>query len=361
MFGKSAGAGLLLLCAMLALSNLGCPHNVPQDLATGNDGKVKGARPITMENGEGKAKGVVTYPGGDRVDWKAIELPPNVRGQINVRLQWQPPRPGLQLAFDVFDEYNQLVGQSKRTSRKRSTSRLREATIDNARGKYFIRVYAAGRGDAGTYKLTVDFKENNGPIALDLSKVEIPDPPKLAAVPEIEIGCDEFTFDLKIPACKNVCPTSNAPAGWLACKGKCPDPPDVNNSACWNKMPCPTPPDRRVIACPKSKWPKCMNINNPDSQNPNCDDATAPPVTARVIKTEVQGSDTIITIAAGLDQGVTTAWKGHVLRGDGDAPMDGGEVIVIRVVGKRETLGKVHLTTDQISANPRVKLTPPPK
>lgn len=361
MFGKSAGAGLLLLCAMLALSNLGCPHNVPQDLATGNDGKVKGARPITMENGEGKAKGVVTYPGGDRVDWKSIELPPNVRGQINVRLQWQPPRPGLQLAFDVFDEYNLLVVQSKRTSRKRSTSRLREATIDNARGKYFIRVYAAGRGDAGTYKLTVDFKENNGPIALDLSKVEIPDPPKLAAVPEIEIGCDEFTFDLKIPACKNVCPTSNAPAGWLACKGKCPDPPDVNNSACWNKMPCPTPPDRRVNACPKSKWPKCMNINNPDSQNPNCDDATAPPVTARVIKTEVQGSDTIITIAAGLDQGVTTAWKGHVLRGDGDAPMDGGEVIVIRVVGKRETLGKVHLTTDQISANPRVKLTPPPK
>ena len=30
-------------------------------------------------------------------------------------------------------------------------------------------------------------------------------------------------------------------------------------------------------------------------------------------------------------------------------------------VGKRETIGKVHLTTDQISANPRVKLTPPPK
>jgi hypothetical protein len=49
-----------------------------------------------------------------------------------------------------------------------------------------------------------------------------------------------------------------------------------------------------------------------------------------------------------------------VLRGDGDSPMDGGDVIVIRV-GKRETIGKVHLTTDQISANPRVKLTPPPK
>jgi hypothetical protein len=47
-----------------------------------------------------------------------------------------------------------------------------------------------------------------------------------------------------------------------------------------------------------------------------------------------------------------------VLRGDSDNAMDGGDVTVIRV-GKRETIGKVRLTTDQISANPRVKLSPP--
>jgi hypothetical protein len=358
MFGKSAGAGRLVLGAIALVT--ACAHNVPQDSASGADSRPKGAKPINLENGEGKAKGIVTYPGGDRVDWKVLDLPANIRGQIDVKLQWQPPRPGLQLAFDVFDEYNTPIVQSKRTSRKRSTSRIRTATIDNAKGKYFIRVYAVGRGDAGAYKLTVDFKENTGPIALDLSKVDIPEPPKLAAVPEIEIGCDEFTFDVKVPACKNICPTSNAPPGWPACKGKCPDPPDVNNSACWNTMPCPNPPDRRVKACPKAKWPKCLDINNPDPQNPNCDDATAPPVTARVIKTEIQQNDTIITIAAGTDQGVSKAWKGHVLRADSDSPMDGGDVIVIRV-GKRETIGKAHLTTDQISANPRVKLIPPPK
>src|SRR3569833_2009581 len=358
MFGTSAGAGLVAL-GVIALVTA-CAHNVPQDSASGPDAKPKGAKPINLENGEGKAKGIVTYPGGDRVDWKVFELPPNIRGQIDVKLQWQPPRPGLQLAFDVFDEYNTPIVQAKRTSRKRSSSRSRTATIDNAKGKYFVRVYAVGRGDAGAYKLTVDFKENNGPIALDLSKVEIPEPPKLAAVPEIEIGCDEFAFDVKVPACKNVCPTSTAPPGWPACKGKCPDPPAVNTSACWNTMPCPNPPDRRVKACPKSKWPKCMDINNPDPQNPNCVDATAPPVTGRVIKTEIQQNDTIVTVAAGSDQGVSKAWKGHVLRGDSDTPMDGGEVTVIRV-GKRETIGKVHLTTDQISANPRVKLIPPPK
>jgi len=74
----------------------------------------------------------------------------------------------------------------------------------------------------------------------------------------------------------------------------------------------------------------------------------------------VQGTDVLITIAVGLDQGVGKTWHGHVLRGDSDTPMDGGEVTVIRV-GKRETVGKVHLTTDQISSNPRVKLSPPPK
>ena len=337
---------------------LSCAHNVPQDKASGADKATKGAKPLTLENGEAKAAGIVTYPGGDRVDWKVVELPEKQRGVLDVKLQWTPPRPGLQLAFDVFDEWNTPIVQSKKTGKKRSTSRVRTATIEDAKGKYYIRVYAVGRGDAGKYKLTVEFKESNGAMAIDLTKVEIPDPPKLAAVPEPEAVCDEFTFDIKNPACRNVCPSANAPPGWPACKGKCPDPPDVNNSACWNTMPCPNPPDRRVKACPKSKWPKCADINNPDPNNPNCDDAKADPIMGRVIKTEIQGGEVLITVSGGSDQGVGPKWKGQVLRGDSESPLDGGAFSVIRV-GKRETIGKVKLTTDQIGANPRVKLSPP--
>jgi len=354
MLGKSAGRGAACLAVLVALS---CAHNVPQDASTGNDGKIKGAKPVTLENGEGTANGIVTYPGGDRVDWKLVELPEKVRGVLDVKLTWTPPRPGLQLAFDIFDEYNTPIVQSKKTSKKRSRSRVRTATIDGAKGKYFIRVYAVSRGDAGKYKLTVDFKEMSGPIAFDMSKLEIPEPPKLAAVPEAEIPCDEFAFDQKNPACKLVCPQTGAPPGWPACKGKCPDPPDINNSACWDKMPCPNPPDRRIKACKPTQFAKC-NLAAPDPGNPNCDNAKADPVTGRVIKNEVQGSDVIITIAAGTDQGVAKTWRGHVLRGETDSPMEGGDVTVVRV-GKRETLGKVHLTTDQIGANPRVKLSPP--
>ncbi|HEV7559048.1 MAG TPA: hypothetical protein VGO00_26425, partial [Kofleriaceae bacterium] len=138
-----------------------------------------------MDNGEGKTHGVVTYPGGDRVDWKLVELPDKKRGDLDVKLSWTPPRPGLQLAFDVVNEWNEIVGSSaKKSSAKHAKGRTREATIAGAHGKYFIRIYAVNRGDAGTYRLVVDFKETTGQLAFDINKLDIPDPPKLAAVPE---------------------------------------------------------------------------------------------------------------------------------------------------------------------------------
>ena len=349
MLGKSVRTGALFLLA------LSCARNVPQDSASGVDGKIKGAKAITFENGEGKSKGIVTYPGGDRVDWKLVELPAKIRGTLDVKLQWTPPRPGLQLAFDVFDEWNTPIIQSKKEGGKHRHGRVRTATIDGARGKYFIRVYALGRGDAGAYKLTVDFKESTGPIQIDLSKVDIAEPPKLAAIPEAEVPCDEFQFDMKNPACKNVCPKSGAPPGWPPCRNICPDPPDPKNEACWDKI-CPTPPTKRARACKLSVFPPCDKAA-PDPDNPKCD-LKADPVTGRVIHVENSGSDVNITIGVGLEQGVQKNWKGRVLRGDSDAPLDGGDVTVIHV-GKRDTLGKVHLTTDVISANPKVKLSPP--
>jgi len=48
------------------------------------------------------------------------------------------------------------------------------------------------------------------------------------------------------------------------------------------------------------------------------------PVTARVIRTEVQESDTLITIAAGSEQNVDKRWSGSVLRGESETTIDGG-------------------------------------
>ena len=60
MLGKSAGA---VVCGILLA--LSCAHNVGQDEHTGEDGRPKGARPLTLDNNEAKTKGIVTYPGGD--------------------------------------------------------------------------------------------------------------------------------------------------------------------------------------------------------------------------------------------------------------------------------------------------------
>jgi hypothetical protein len=345
--------GARLVVGFLAASLLaGCPHNVGQSTKSGSDATPKGAKEIKIENGEGKAYGIVTYPGGDRVDWKVFETPDKKRGSVELTLSWTPPRPGLQLAFDVFDEWNAPIVASKKGG-KNSKSRSRSASVPSAKGKYFVRVYAVGRGDAGKYTLTVEFKETVAGPALD-----IPDPPKLADVPGPDAVCDEFQFDVKNPACKTVCPAAGAPPGWPACKGKCPTPPDANEPSCWPTMPCPKgQPDERIKACKPSDWPPCPNKKDPDMSNPNC--RIAPnPVVGRIIGREQQGSQLILTVGAGSEQGVGKGWGGQVIKGSdiNDRAVSGGDITIVRI-DKTTTIVSTKLTADQLG--PYVRLTPP--
>ena len=329
---------------------------MPQNANTGADGKEKGARPITLDNGEGKAKGIVTYPGGDRVDWKLVELPEKQSGTLDFELKWVPPRPGLQLSFDVFDEWGTEIVQSKKQGKGRH-GKIRTAQIDGARGKYFIRIYAVGRGDAGKYTMTVDFKPGEGD--LDWTKVDIPDPPRLAAVPTVDEPCDDFNFDPKKPECRIFCPSANAPPGWPPCASKCPDPPDPQKQACWDKV-CPAPPTTASKMCmsnPKKYFPPCPTPTTIDPDNPNCP-KNAPPIATRVVDVSVQGSEVLVTLPVGSDRGVTTDWHGTLLRGETSDPVDGGDITIVRVAAK-QTLGKVRLTADQVNRNLKVKLTPP--
>jgi hypothetical protein len=233
---------------------------------------------------------------------------------------------------------------------------VRTATIELAKGKYFVRVYAPTRGDAGKYKLTVDFKEGGGATTVDWTKVEIPDPPKLAALPEIITPCDDTNFDPKKPECRTFCPQLNPPRGWPACKGVCPDPPDPTNEACWDKV-CPTPPTSRAKACKMKDFPPC-DFTSPDPDNPKCN-VKADPKTARIIGNQVQGSNVLITIALGSDSPpFSNKWTCKVMQGSGSTPLAGGEVTLVRV-DKKASLGTVHLTLDQLEANSSVRCTAP--
>lgn len=344
----------LFVALLLGLVIAACAHNVSQDVATGTDGKMKGAKELKLDNGEARSSGIVTYPGGDRVDWKLLELPEGQRGNIDIKLTWAPPRPGLQLGFEVYDAYNYKVASAK--GKAGSNSRTRRGKVENAKGKYFIRVFAVNRGDAGKYKLAVTFAEANAAVAFDLTKVSIPEPPRLPAIPAAVEACSDDNFDPKKQNCKGFCPSFGAPDGWPPCAGKCPSPPSVDIVSCRATMPCPEPPDIRVKACKPSDWPPCDDAKF-DTKNPNC--KKRKPLKGNIIKATVDGSTVEIVFNPCAERGIEVGWAGAILRGStGDAPLAGGE-FVVSSAGKRECRAKVKLNQDAVLSNRRVELYPP--
>ncbi|HEY4177651.1 MAG TPA: hypothetical protein VGM90_12485 [Kofleriaceae bacterium] len=298
------GSSLALLAA--------CANTVPQDRSTGPDGKLKGAVPVALEEGEGKTHGIVTYPGGDRVDWKKIELPKDQRGRLDLEMTYSTPRPGLKVTFDVFDQWQTPVKLAAL-----GRGHTKSMSIDRARGTYFVRVYAPKRGDAGTYKLKADFQpeETQGPW--NPHDLNIADPPRLPEVPAPPpTSCPQY--DASNPVCQTVC-APGSPANLKVCLPPEPPPPP----------PKPVEPEKVL-----------------------------PPAYGRVMKQEV-GPDgsTIVTLSVGADNGVTKDWKGTLQLGEKDSPLSNGKLTIIRV-NKRTTTAKVELQPDVVSKNPNVVFKP---
>lgn len=304
---------------------IGCANNVPQDRQTGPDGKVKGAVPLAFENGEARTRGIVTYPGGDRIDWRVIELPEKQKGKLDLQLTWRTPRPGLQVAFDVFDQYNHPIVAAGGGGKQRAT-RTRTATINDAIGKYFVRIYAPKRGDAGAYVLKANFvPEKDDDI--DVTKVPIPDPPRLAALPEPKASCPQF--DPKNDACRTECPF-DAPAGWSGCKSR-----DDAEQA-------------KIDADLRRKQREECLKNQPKAFN------------ARIIHVEVTGEVVTVKLDTGSDEqpGLTTGWGAKVLGAGSEKPLANGSVRLVSV-GRQQTKATSGLTVDQLTNNPWVRLSPP--
>lgn len=299
---------------------VGCAHSVPQDKSTGPDGRQKGALPIALQEGEGKAHGIVTYPGGDRVDWKSIELPAGQKGKLDLELKYQTPRPGLQVTFDVFDQWNTPVSKASR-------GRVQMTTIDDAAGKYWIRIYAPKRGDAGMYNLVARFDATDD--GKPRAPIEVPDPPKLPAVPEVEPDCLEF--DPKVKACQKVCPEFGAPPGWKACADKV------------------KAEEQQKAAEEAAKAEAERQRNKPK------------PMDKRILTASVEGGETKIIIGIGTQAQplLDTTWRAEIINTQTGKPLTGGTVTLVRV-GTTQTVAKVKLPTDIVNQNLTVRLTPPP-
>jgi hypothetical protein len=305
---------------------VGCANNVPQDRSTGPDGRLKGATPLTFENGEARTKGIVTYPGGDRIDWRIIELPEKQKGTLDLQLTWKTPRPGLQVAFDVFDEWNRPIVAA---SGGRRGGRTRTATINDAIGKYFVRIYAPKRGDAGAYVLKASFEPQDTTGGIDIRTLPIPDPPKLAAVPEPDPDCP--TFDPQNKACHKSCPF-DAPEGWKGCKER------------------------------DEKKQKQIDADARAAARATCLANAPKELRRRIIHVEVSGDTVNVKIDVGTDDQalLDTGWSAKVLQGDTEKVISSGATVSLRSVGKQITRGSSGLTVDQLNSNPWVRLTPPP-
>jgi hypothetical protein len=307
--------GVWLLASITCFGCFGaCANNVSQSANTGPDGFQKGAKVIKIESDEVKERGIVTYPGGDRVDWKLIELPAGKKGRLDLAMTWTTPRPGLQLAFDVFDEWNTpIVAAAKGQGR----GRVREASVDPARGKYFVRIYAPKRGDAGTYTFTAAFHEQE--VRKPPPQIEIPDPPKLADVPIQYPPCDNF--DRQNPNCDGACPP-DAPPNWKGC-------PKTGTGSTGT-----TPTTTTTVTTPPP----------PPSK----------PVTARIMGVSVVGAELELTILVGKKAGIADSWK---LKMKGGGQMKTVQYSYVRVDDDK-TIVRVKMNAQDQKAFPELYLEP---
>jgi hypothetical protein len=341
--------------ALFVVAAVACARNVKQDAKSGPDAKYKGAKSIKLQNNQGEASGIVTYPGGDRVDWKLVEIPATQSGKLEIELSWKPPRPGLDLSVDVYNEYGRKLGgtgaakKAKKSKKKKNKNKRskKSLTIEGAKGKIYLEVYASTRGDAGKYKVKVKFAEEVAHVVpvFDPGTVEIPQPPKLASVP---LPCDENNIDPKNPECKGMHPPCDPKA------------PDDNNPRCKGvKKPCdPQLLDPLNPAC-LPYYPDCDPLKI-DPKNPKCQGVTKPPaepLEASIVAVDPASSGTIITINRGTKDGIDTKWTGDVVDSTGRVVSQGG--FKVYKVQAKQCFAKVKLSKSQIDKTPQVKLYPP--
>ncbi len=305
MAGKSFALVPTLALAIAMLTS--CPSNISQKANSGKDYRSKGAKKIRPDGKKRwrSSRDVVTYPGGDREDWKVLEIPEGTPpGNLSVSVKFTNPRPRLDVAFQVYDQYMKRIGRAKPSKGDTLADRGIEGDSKTVKingvtpGKYFVRIYAHRRTDAGKYRVTAKFSEKK--LVVSLGDTEIPEPPKLAAVPDVPIPVDAGPVVVEEP------------------------------------KPCP---------------------NDPNRMQPDCTDKVEP-MKGRIVEYTVSArGGIVITVLRGTNDKVDKGWKGRVVDKSGNK-VEGGDFVVTSVNAKKSK-GKVTLSVDQVKANKQVILSPP--
>ena len=81
------------------------------------------------------------------------------------------------------------------------------------------------------------------------------------------------------------------------------------------------------------------------------------PVVARVVGIEIMGESVVVTVAAGMDQGITKRAHARFRDGKTKKLLAGGEAVLIRV-DKRTAVLKTSLPAERVRANRFVQFDP---
>lgn len=306
MLGIRARNTIIIGFSIALGTSFGCLTNVDPKKNSGKDRSRKKAKKIELEGGEARIRDIVTWPGGDRVDWKTFEIPEGLQGDMDIRIRWRPARPGMGVGMNVYDQYYERLERVKRTRRSKKV-KLRNLKP----GKYYIQIFAPKRMDAGRYRLSLKFRERKPPKVPSLEELagQIDDPPVLPAVIE---------------------PVVKSPEEIAAEEA-----------------------EKARLAEEQAK------IDQDAADKAAVDAELNKPVYARVRRTQRSGGGgVIITINVGRNKGVEREWIGTLLNGSSRKPLPDGDFKVIRVTA-RESIAKVRLSVDQVKANPKVKLQRP--
>jgi hypothetical protein len=328
----------------LAIAFGACSPMVAQDAKSGADAKAKGAQKIRIgDDGEGVAKGTVTYPGGDRVDWKVFDVPKT--GDVEITLKWEPPKDGEDLSFNVLDDTFHVVRRVAPTPDSGKTTKKAELS-GLIPGKYYVQIYASNRGDAGDYEVRVHWAESRGPVVSNADP--LPNPPRLPQVPGAVAAGGAAAPDKSKPkgSKENPCQVGEAcNPGAMYVNPACPtaDPMPIGT-------PCPPPPALNP-ACPDA-GPLAPGTPCPQTKK-----------AAKIIERQQAGQEVQITLDKGSNQGIQKGFTGVVFKGKvGTTPLANGTFVIFKVTENESYAKLKKVMLGDLTDNVRVELTsPPPK
>jgi hypothetical protein len=284
---------LAVVVFAIALGAVGCGGaDIPMHSGYKNDKLKPWKKPKVIpldEKGEGKVDGELNYAEYKRAKWYAVDLPAD--GELDVNIEISPPGDAadedFDLAMEVLDPNFQVISKADLDEEDAHEVIKNRALYDLAPGRYLIHLYLQRRIDTAEYDLKVHYIAQARAFESDFP-AQVQFPPRLATVPPL----DDTPADQIRIAKKNTVKRTG--------KGR-------------TKEPKPPPEDK------------------------------GQKISAHVINVAVSGSESVITIDRGTNQGVSDGMKAYV------KGVPGG--VTLNSCGERNCKAKVNATPDQISSN----------